>query len=57
MRQKGERVFEVICARFIELHAKAHTQKWRDTERLLNTFAVPAWKGKAHRHHRPGGGA
>ena len=46
MRQKGERVFEVICARFIELHAKAHTQKWRDTERLLNTFAVPAWKGK-----------
>ncbi|MBC7155139.1 MAG: integrase arm-type DNA-binding domain-containing protein [Rhodobacteraceae bacterium] len=45
-RQKGERVFEVICGRFIGLHAKAHTQKWRDTERLLNTFAVPAWKGK-----------
>lgn len=45
-RAKGERVFEVICARFIELHAKAHTQKWRDTERLLNTYAVPAWKGK-----------
>lgn len=39
-------MFEVICARFIELHAKAHTQKWRDTERLLNTHVVPVWKGK-----------
>jgi len=46
MRQKGVRVFEVICARFIELHAKAHTKKWRDTERLLNTYVVPAWRGK-----------
>lgn len=46
LRQKGERVFEVICARFIELHAKAHTVKWRDTERLLNTYVVPDWKGK-----------
>jgi integrase len=46
MRQKGVRVFEVICARFIELHAKAHTKKWRDTERLLNTHVVPAWRGK-----------
>ena len=45
-RQKGERVFEVICARFIELHAKAHTQKWRDTERLLNTHVLPVWRGK-----------
>lgn len=45
VRAKSERVFEVICARFIELHAKAHTQKWRDTERLLDTYAVPAWKG------------
>ena len=36
LRQKGERVFEVICARFIELHAKAHTVKWKDTERLLS---------------------
>jgi len=39
-------VFEVICARFIELHAKAHTVKWRDTERLLNTHVVPVWRGK-----------
>ncbi len=46
LRQKGERVFEVICARFIELHAKAHTVKWRDTERLLNTYVVPEWKSK-----------
>ncbi|AJE46148.1 phage integrase [Celeribacter indicus] len=46
LRQKGERVFEVICKRFVELHAKAHTQKWRDTERLLNTYAVPAWRGR-----------
>lgn len=45
-RQKGERVFEVICARFIELHAKAHTVKWRDTERLLNTYVVPEWRTK-----------
>lgn len=45
-RQKGERAFEVICARFIELHSKAHTQKWRDTERLLNTHVIPAWRGK-----------
>lgn len=35
MCQKGERVFEVICARFIELHAKAHTVKWRDTDPRL----------------------
>lgn len=46
LRQKGERVFEVICARFIELHAKAHTVKWKDTERLLNTYVVPEWKSK-----------
>jgi integrase len=46
LRHKGERVFEVICARFIELHAKAHTVKWRDTERLLETHVVPAWRGK-----------
>jgi integrase len=45
-RAKAERVFEVICARFIELHAKAHTVKWRDTERLLNTHVVPVWRGK-----------
>lgn len=45
-RQKGERAFEVICARFVELHSKAHTVKWRDTERLLNTLIVPAWRGK-----------
>ena len=46
LRQKGERVFEVICTRFIELHAKAHTVKWRDTERLLHTYVVPGWKSK-----------
>jgi integrase len=46
LRQKGERVFEVICTRFIELHAKAHTVKWRDTERLLHTYVVPEWKSK-----------
>jgi hypothetical protein len=46
LRQKGERVFEVICIRFIELHAKAHTVKWRDTERLLHTYVVPEWKSK-----------
>ena len=45
-RQKGERAFEVICDRFVQLHAKAHTQKWRDTERLLNAHVVPAWRGR-----------
>ena len=34
LRQKGERVFEVICARFVELHAKAHTVKWKDTDAM-----------------------
>ena len=50
MRQKGERVFEVICDRFVELHAKAHTVKWRDTQRLLNTYAVPVWRGRPIDH-------
>lgn len=45
-RQKGERLFEVICARFVELYAKSHTQKWRDTQRLLNTHVVPEWRGR-----------
>lgn len=46
VRQKGERTFEAVCARFIELHSKAHTVKWRDAERLLTTHVVPVWKGK-----------
>ena len=46
LRQKGERVLEVICTWFIELHAKAHTVKWRDTERMLHTYVVPEWKSK-----------
>lgn len=44
VQAKGNRVFELICGRFVELHAKAHTRKWRDTERLLNVYAVPAWR-------------
>lgn len=39
-------MFEVICARFIELHKTAHTVKWRDIERLMGTYAVPPWRGR-----------
>lgn len=46
LKVKSERTFEVVCERFIEGHAKASTVKWRDTERLLNTLVVPAWKGR-----------
>lgn len=46
LREKGGRVFELVCARFVELHSKAHTVKWRDTERLLNTYVVHEWKSK-----------
>ncbi len=44
-RERHLNNFETICTRFIELHIKAHTKKWRDTERLLNKYVVPAWRG------------
>ncbi|MGY6547471.1 MAG: hypothetical protein ACXIU7_00470 [Roseinatronobacter sp.] len=46
LRQRAQQVFEVICTRFLELHAKAHTVKSRHTERLLHTHVVPEWKSK-----------
>lgn len=45
-RHRGERLFEIICTRFIELHARSHTLKWRDTQRLLTVHVVPEWKGR-----------
>ena len=45
-QQRNQRTFEAVCDRFIELHAKAHTETWRAAERLLNQHAVPAWRGR-----------
>lgn len=44
-RQRAELVFEAILDDFIELHAKAKTKKWRDTERLLREQVVADWRG------------
>lgn len=35
-----ERRFDRLVSRFVELHAKTNTKKWRDTKRLLETYAV-----------------
>ena len=45
VRQRAEMVVEAILDDFIELHAKAKTKKWRDTERLLRQFVVPEFRG------------
>jgi len=45
-RMRGERTFDVVCGRFIELYAKPNTQRWHSTERLLGEHVVPAWRGR-----------
>lgn len=45
--ETAQQIFEVNLEKFIELHAKAHTVKWQDTERLLNTYVLPVWKGRS----------
>lgn len=45
VRQRAEMVVEAICDDFVELHAKASTKKWRDTERLLREHVVAEWRG------------
>lgn len=37
---RQERRFDRLVSRFVELHAKTNTKKWRDTKRLLETYAV-----------------
>lgn len=37
---RQERRFDHLVSRFVELHAKPNTKKWRDTKRLLETYAV-----------------
>jgi len=37
---RQERRFDRVVARFVELHAKPNTKKWRDTKRLLETYAI-----------------
>jgi len=32
---------------FIERYAKKHTRSWKETERVLETYALPKWKGRA----------
>jgi integrase len=39
--------FGATARRYVERHAKAHTRRWKETERLLEHDAVPRWK------HRP----
>ena len=39
--------FETVAARYVERYAKAHTRRWRETERLLEHDAIPRWR------HRP----
>ena len=46
VRRRAEMVVEVICADFIELHAKAKTKKWRDADRLLRDHVVSEWRGQ-----------
>jgi len=45
-RRRTEMATEVICADFIELHAKARTTKWRDAERLLRDHVISEWRGQ-----------
>lgn len=43
---RRQRTFEVVCDRFITLHAKANTKTGDAAERLLHAHAVPEWRGQ-----------
>jgi integrase len=46
IRENIRQAFEANCEKFIELHSKAHTVNWRDTECLFKRYIIPKWKGK-----------
>ena len=45
-RKAGIDTVQGAAQEFIERHAKVHNRSWQETERILNKYMVPAWKGR-----------
>lgn len=45
-RRAGIDTVQGAAQEFIERHAKVHNRSWQETERILNKYMVPAWKGR-----------
>lgn len=43
---RASRAFEAVVERFVRLYAQKHQKKWKETQRILTTYAVPAWQGR-----------
>ncbi len=39
--------FETVAAEFIKRYAKPNTRSWQETERIIDRYVKPAWKGRA----------
>jgi integrase len=42
-RRRSENTFEAVADLYIEKYAKAKKKTWKEDERILNTYARPAW--------------
>ncbi len=45
-RKAGVDTVQGAAQDFIERHAKVHNKTWQETERIINKYMVPAWKGR-----------